>query len=449
MNNALRGGPSSPQLMRQAELINQAIARSELPQDLTVYRGVGGTHLGDLRPGDTISDAAFSSTSYNPAISYEFIEDSDIPDPRMMVIHAPKGSPALILDNNNYWQQEVLFGSDQEFRVVKVESDTIHLEAVSTKGSSFTDLATAHGWRVIELVGDHKPPYDWKHGWIPVSPQAKKIAAARKAAGLPPGGTMPKAKAAPKADAGLSDDDLLNTGEADTAKLSDADFGRWLDLQRANPTKKSKKKAAPKKAKAAAKKTPAQVPTDADWSGSVETDGLSAEETQALNTWQIGHFIDDERTDTEGNAAAVGYYSVINAMARGADLPSQPDDDDLEAMDDMVAGMESALAKSRLTKRTVLYRGVTDLPDVAVGDTIEDSGWPATSLDAQMARDFANPELNPYGNPGESKVMVITAPAGHPALLIDTSVQREIVLGPGVPMRVTRIDGDEVHLEVV
>lgn len=45
------------------------------------------------------------------------------------------------------------------------------------------DLSAAEVDEVLDLAyGDHRPPYDWKHGYIPVSPQAARIKAKKEAA---------------------------------------------------------------------------------------------------------------------------------------------------------------------------------------------------------------------------------------------------------------------------
>ena len=63
---------------------------------------------------------------------------------------------------------------------------TVDLSELARRVSQIEDpeLRAIAQERVVDLVagyGDHKPPYDWKHGYIPISPAAKAIAAGRAA----------------------------------------------------------------------------------------------------------------------------------------------------------------------------------------------------------------------------------------------------------------------------
>jgi hypothetical protein len=97
MNKAAREGNLDLYGKANAEHIRQldaALRKAVTPDPITVYRGIGDTHaavfdLAKLRPGDTIAEKGFTSTSLSRKLAADQFAG---PDGAMLEIRIPKGS---------------------------------------------------------------------------------------------------------------------------------------------------------------------------------------------------------------------------------------------------------------------------------------------------------------------------------------------------------------------
>lgn len=102
--------------------LDRAISKTRLPADALLYRGVGQTlagELADLKPGQTITDKAFMSTSRREQVANGFASGSGILR-TLIEIRAPKGMPALdlgLLSTRNV-EQEVVLPRNTELRYI-------------------------------------------------------------------------------------------------------------------------------------------------------------------------------------------------------------------------------------------------------------------------------------------------------------------------------------------
>jgi hypothetical protein len=131
INNHARGiKTGSAETQKHLRNLRAAIGRSSLSQDAVLYRGLDASHLPKLQVGDEISDLAPASASYDPVIAEDFLYGfEEFPNPKLLIIEAPKGTNALPLDNEDFWQREVLFGEKQRFRVIEISGDVIRVVA--------------------------------------------------------------------------------------------------------------------------------------------------------------------------------------------------------------------------------------------------------------------------------------------------------------------------------
>lgn len=115
------GGQKNDVKYRQiSDHLDQAISKTRLQSDAVLYRGVGQTladELAGLKPGQTITDKAFMSTSKRHEVASGF--GSGILK-TLIEIKAPKGMPALdlgLLSRRNV-EQEVVLPRNTELRYV-------------------------------------------------------------------------------------------------------------------------------------------------------------------------------------------------------------------------------------------------------------------------------------------------------------------------------------------
>lgn len=119
--------------LRTIRHLSEAIERSRIEKELTLYRGLNWDHQERLQVGDVFSDPAPSSTSYDPSVAQGFAEGFGR-DPVLLVIRAPKGSRVLLTDhesqNLEYAQYEGIVGPKQRMRVTHIEDGgkLVHVE---------------------------------------------------------------------------------------------------------------------------------------------------------------------------------------------------------------------------------------------------------------------------------------------------------------------------------
>jgi hypothetical protein len=263
-------------------------------------------------------------------------------------------------------------------------------------------------WQAVELVNG-RPPYQWKHGWIPVTPDAQAIKAKQKTGTAtdtapsstprPDGADLRPATRRVSAISRLQKEGLEDL-EAGIVHSSSSDQFRKIEPE---------------------------------FRSSVKADKFTREEARALEEWSFGYDHDTRRD----------VYEMLNGQKRAGEKPSAQ----LAAIDRQ---MTSALAKSQTTRPVTVFRGIrTDKP-LAAGDQIEDLGWQSTSYNPQVAAQFMDPEYS--GDFSNAKLLIIEVPEGFNALMVDDEggdlVEHELILGPKEPIWVTRTEGNWVYAEV-
>ncbi len=122
VNSGLRSNNGKPPaaIKESVANIDRALSRSKVPEDVTVFRGVGADVAAQMKPGATFKDQGFTSTSLNSAVGEHYGTAS-------MEIRVPKGSQGAyvqtLLKNpkNPGTEQELLLPRGQSFKVVRVE----------------------------------------------------------------------------------------------------------------------------------------------------------------------------------------------------------------------------------------------------------------------------------------------------------------------------------------
>lgn len=160
----------------------------------------------------------------------------------------------------------------------------------------------------------------------------------------------------------------------------------------------------------------------------------------------------EQRVTGDERQAALIYsghqFQEINASLRGVEHKGQQTikADRIAAV---VGHLDAALAKVRIQDPVVTYRGAAGRPDVMAmkpGDVIHDKAYVSTSIDKNVAHEFAS-------NADNGVVFSITSPAGTKigAIPSQFSSEKEMLLGRGVAMRldrheITTHDGEQVHV---
>lgn len=240
---------------------------------------------------------------------------------------------------------------------------------------------------------DHKPPYDFKHGWIPVSSEAQKAHKDKAPAGTPE-----------------------PTGAASHLSAISANQTKALKFREEGVSGNERFQFAESKL----------LPERAT---SVKTKPLDTDEESAISDYQWG----------KSEISYLDTFHLLNGKLRGSEHV-QIHPDEAGDLDLVHRHLLSALSKSKTTRAITVFRGLKDgKPPLKVGDTVTDEAWVSTSYDPDMAQGFAQ---------SSGKVMVIELPKGTNAILTESDEELEILLGPGVPMRVVREDGRYLHMEL-
>ncbi len=143
-----------------AELIKGAIRKSQVPEDVSVFRGVDG-FIGDIgvttrngkfnlpKNGEIITSKAFTSTSLNAKYAGAYLNKSEVPI--LQEILVPKGSQGLYISDYAKGvfgpnQQELLLNAGAKFKIV----ETKILQPGTEVGGVVLEKATALVKMVLE-----------------------------------------------------------------------------------------------------------------------------------------------------------------------------------------------------------------------------------------------------------------------------------------------------------
>lgn len=158
VNGFLRfGDEASPDAKAIIGRLDEAIARSSLPETCTLFRGLDPDYVRDLEPGTTFVDKGFVSTSLDPGVAHVFaVEEGEqgagYPQgpitAAMLRISASEGQPALSWMSSEH---EVILPRDSAFVVTGVS----HYDE-TTIATSF-DPAVKNGTLTVVDVRLEKP----------------------------------------------------------------------------------------------------------------------------------------------------------------------------------------------------------------------------------------------------------------------------------------------------
>jgi ABC-type Fe2+-enterobactin transport system substrate-binding protein len=141
---------------------------------------------------------------------------------------------------------------------------------------------------------------------------------------------------------------------------------------------------------------------------------------------------------------AEGNYKNLNGYLHNTDSVRKDRPQLAAAYDKQIAHIDAALAKSKLSKDIVVYRGIQSEyaltnADKLVGRTVNADGFQSTSLNRNVAENFASQGRG-------SLVLEITARKGTNAINMEpfktngNSGEQEILFGHGKQIKVTGVD---------
>lgn len=166
------------------------------------------------------------------------------------------------------------------------------------------------------------------------------------------------------------------------------------------------------------------------------------------NTWGVANYAEWWNALSEEEQGMLMRYQAnahesLNAYLRGLPYSSMMSESELKRRQALIDG---ALAKGRLGRDLIVYRGVEDVTEVygwsakdMVGKTIHDKGFVSTSLNIGVARDeFAQ-------NPTDAVTFRIKVPKGSRGGYLGSlasqsaSAEREFLMPRGQRYRVTKV----------
>jgi len=128
------GTPASQNILDAIELLDQALQRASLPDDMVLYRGVTpelwDTMKSDSKyvtPGEVFPARGFTSTTYDRATAWKYASKNanDADEIAMIEVLAPKGTHALSLEAHSYSPEdkEILINRNTKFKVIEARKD--------------------------------------------------------------------------------------------------------------------------------------------------------------------------------------------------------------------------------------------------------------------------------------------------------------------------------------
>jgi len=169
--------------------------------------------------------------------------------------------------------------------------------------------------------------------------------------------------------------------------------------------------------------------------------------SSAYKSWESGL--------TPSERASVDFYASPEAEAFNDALRrGKPTSQQLER----ARSLDSALSKVASPRDLTVYRGIrlttSELSRFKVGFRFRDQGFVSTSLDSDVAYDFASRDVGPGTGRGRPLVFTLRLPKGSPGGYIDatsfSSDEKEFLLPRGRKFRVVRRHSSgQVDLELV
>jgi hypothetical protein len=128
------GAPTSKDIRDAIELLDQALQRASLPEDMVLYRGVNPPLWEAMKsdpkyvtPGKMFPGKGFTSTTYDQATAWKYASEkaNDADEIAMIEVLAPKGTPALSLEAHSYSpsDKDILINRNTKFKVIEARKD--------------------------------------------------------------------------------------------------------------------------------------------------------------------------------------------------------------------------------------------------------------------------------------------------------------------------------------
>lgn len=143
--------------------LDSAISKGSTEKDMVVYRGIGqelerrpGIH-GDFKPGSTVSDQGYSSTSFSRETGLEYAKKVN---GTLLEIDVPKGSPGARLGDGGLKETEWLLPRNSSFEIMssKVENGVNVVKARLVPALSDADIpAEALSYGRFSTLGEELP----------------------------------------------------------------------------------------------------------------------------------------------------------------------------------------------------------------------------------------------------------------------------------------------------
>lgn len=115
------------------DIINSAIDKFKLKDDIIVYRGVERKHYSGLKVGDTFDSNIFFSASCDKSIAEDFAINRE--DGVMLNIRVPKGTPGMYIGSNSDAGNELefLLSNKIKYKTKKITKNEITIEVEEWK----------------------------------------------------------------------------------------------------------------------------------------------------------------------------------------------------------------------------------------------------------------------------------------------------------------------------
>lgn len=147
LNARLRAGkPISKGDKKDFEQMQKAFSAASTTENMTVFRGINGEKFANLKPGESFSDKAYSSTSTNKDTANVFSGYGDTQS--ILNIEVPKGSRAISAESFSAFksggksENEIILDKDANYVVTKVDPPSrskprvIHVKYVQSTPAS-------------------------------------------------------------------------------------------------------------------------------------------------------------------------------------------------------------------------------------------------------------------------------------------------------------------------
>jgi len=133
VNSALWDGSyaKKPKILSLVKSIDGAIAKFEVKDRITVFRGTDAGHYNGLEVGDAAVHKSFMSTSVDRGVAEEFSDNAD--SPAILEINVPRGTRGMYLGSNSEAalnEAEFLLGRGTLLKLAGRDGNTLKMEVI-------------------------------------------------------------------------------------------------------------------------------------------------------------------------------------------------------------------------------------------------------------------------------------------------------------------------------